>query len=742
MNNHNTDRNYEVFETEGGHPIKAWTRGVLFEDKAKQQVMNIAKMPFIHKHVAVMPDVHAGIGATVGSVIATKGAIIPAAVGVDIGCFTADTHIKLVDGTSKTIAALVDAGEFWVWSLGEKKRIVPARATARLTRTNAPLVVVTLDNGESIRCTPDHQFMMRDGTWKEAAAISDNESLMPLYDSRDKDGYLFLHHPNGPGRKMQAAHRIVAETIIGKPSRRRDGQKWCVHHKNLNIDDNRPENLEWIGDGDHARLHRDIPERNTHWQSEEFEKRRIASLRNKAATDDGHAYYAERGTKNIIRYMQERPEHFKASVADNGKRGAKYLAARNKTEAARKKSSEVARRIYTCPYCGAQGAGGFFWKNHIYKHPESGRAAPQNHRVVSVVTLSKREDVYCLTVPEYGNFALAAGVFVHNCGMIAARTTLTASDLPDSLAAIRSSIESAIPHGRSDNGGANDRGAWGDVPYGVADRWLSIVTAYDKITTKHPRAKHRRPEHQLGSLGTGNHFIEMCLDESERVWVMLHSGSRGPGNSIGSYFIERAKNEMRRWFINLPDADLAYLPEGSELFDDYIEAVEWAQDYAQQNRKEMLSRALNAMRATSNLPTFAIDDAFVHCHHNYISREHHLGADVIVTRKGAVRAREGEYGIIPGSMGTRSYIVRGRGNPESFHSCSHGAGRVMSRTEAKKRITLEDHAKATEGVECRKDADVIDESPAAYKSIDAVIEAEKDLVEVVHTLRAVLCVKG
>jgi tRNA-splicing ligase RtcB len=223
---------------------------------------------------------------------------------------------------------------------------------------------------------------------------------------------------------------------------------------------------------------------------------------------------------------------------------------------------------------------------------------------------------------------------------------------------------------------------------------------------------------------------------------MLHSGSRGVGNRIGSHFIELAKEDMRRFFIRLPDADLAYLPEGTEHFQDYVTAVEWAQEYAATNRQLMLDSVVHALQASQLLPGFALTDAAVNCHHNYVAREHHYGKNCFVTRKGAVRAREGDLGIIPGSMGARSYIVRGKGNAESFHSCSHGAGRVMSREAAKKRFTLEDHAKATAGIECRKDVDVIDETPGAYKPIDAVMAAQADLVDVVHTLKQVVCVKG
>lgn len=327
------------------------------------------------------------------------------------------------------------------------------------------------------------------------------------------------------------------------------------------------------------------------------------------------------------------------------------------------------------------------------------------------------------------------------CGMVAQRTSLKASDLPDNLHEIRCDIEAAIPHGRSDNGGKNDVGGWLDgIPEEALAEWEKLNPRYKAIIGKHPKAASFNNVNQLGTLGTGNHFIEICLDENQNVWIMLHSGSRGLGNKIGMYFIELAKKEMERWMINLPDKDLAYLPEGSPLFADYMEAVELAQDFARINREIMLYRVKQVL--AKHFPAFAVTEEAVNCHHNYVTRESIGGTNLLITRKGAVRARKGDLGIIPGSMGAKSFIVRGLGNEESFCSCSHGAGRVMSRTEAKKLITIEDHIKATEGVECRKDEGVIDESPAAYKDIDAVMAAQKDLVEIVYTLKQVLCIKG
>jgi len=351
-------------------------------------------------------------------------------------------------------------------------------------------------------------------------------------------------------------------------------------------------------------------------------------------------------------------------------------------------------------------------------------------------------------IPTKGAIVPAAVGVDIGCGMVAARTSLNARDLPDNLSGVRSAIEKSVPHGRTNHGGEGDRGAWHNVPDAVTELLGDfdsgdLAARLTVIADKHPKlAKpaQRAPRH-LGTLGTGNHFVEICLDEADAVWVMLHSGSRGIGNAIGQYFIEKAKEDMRRWFINLPDEDLAYLPEGSTNFDDYVEAVEWAQAFAAANRTLMLAAAMRALESALGR-TFDWGSVAVNCHHNYVAREHHFGANVWLTRKGAVRARLGDLGIIPGSMGAKSFIVRGLGNPESFDTCSHGAGRAMSRAEAKRRFTVADHAKATEGVECRKDADVIDETPMAYKDIDAVMAAQADLVEIVHTLRQVVCVKG
>lgn len=342
-------------------------------------------------------------------------------------------------------------------------------------------------------------------------------------------------------------------------------------------------------------------------------------------------------------------------------------------------------------------------------------------------------------IPTLGAIIPAAVGVDIGCGMMAVRTTLSASDLPDHLSGLRSAIEKAIPHGKT--AGKRDKGAWENPPSNVDAIWSELYPIFKRITDKYPQLERTNNHKHLGTLGTGNHFIEVCLDEKDCVWFMLHSGSRGVGNAIGNLFIEIAQADMRQHSVNLPDRDLAYLQEGSQHFDDYVEAVGWAQDFATRNRMIMMQNTIHAIRTIINKP-FSANVEAVNCHHNYVQKEIHFNHHVFVTRKGAVSAKKNQLGIIPGSMGTKSFIVRGLGNEESFCSCSHGAGRIMSRSRAKRLFTVDDQIKATRHVECRKDLNVIDEIPMAYKDIDTVMEAQSELVEILHTLRQVVCVKG
>lgn len=366
--------------------------------------------------------------------------------------------------------------------------------------------------------------------------------------------------------------------------------------------------------------------------------------------------------------------------------------------------------------------------------------------VMPDVHVGKGSTIGSVIPTEKAIIPAAVGVDI-GCGMMAIRTSLIASDLPDNLHKLRCEIEKSVPHGRSQGysrkgrKGGRDVGSWEAPPNIVDQYWAKLLPVFEMITQKYPNLAKTNNYKHLGTLGTGNHFVEICLDEVDHVWVMLHSGSRGVGNAIGEHFIQLAQKEMADQIHLLPDKNLAYFQEGSVYFDDYVEAVGWAQQYAQFNREVMMKNALNVLKQEISKP-FRTDLVAVNCHHNYVQKEQHFGQDIYVTRKGAVSAQKGQLGIIPGSMGAKSYIVRGLGNEESFCSGSHGAGRVMSRTEAKKQFTVEDQIAATKHVECRKDAAVIDEIPMAYKDIDAVMEAQKSLVEVVHQLRQVICVKG
>jgi len=337
-------------------------------------------------------------------------------------------------------------------------------------------------------------------------------------------------------------------------------------------------------------------------------------------------------------------------------------------------------------------------------------------------------------IPTQGAICPAAVGVDIGCGMFAVQTTAAKSDLD--FAQARKSIERVVPHGRTHRGGRGDRGAWGNVPAPVQDIWdAEFEAAYEDICARDPHARAMNTTNHLGTLGTGNHFIELAEDEAGKVWVVIHSGSRGLGNKIGGYFTERAHELCARWFIHLPNKDLAYLPKDTDEFKSYWRAVDFAQKFAWQNRLVMMESILKAVGLERT-------GEQVHSHHNYVAWENHFGQNVMVTRKGAVRARAGDMGIIPGSMGARTYIVEGLGSEDSFCSCSHGAGRAMSRGEAIRRFTLADHAHATEGVECLKDESVLDETPGAYKDIETVMAAQTDLVRPVHVLKQFVCVKG
>jgi tRNA-splicing ligase RtcB (3'-phosphate/5'-hydroxy nucleic acid ligase) len=581
---------YQELELDTPNPVLSWAGHDLAKAETKM-AKNVASLPFVFKHVALMPDVHLGKGALVGSVIATKDAVIPAAVGVDIGCFTGDTLVPLVDGKHYSIKELAQKKEeFIVYACTPTGKIVAAKATAKLTRKNTSLVKAILDNGEEIICTPDHQFMLRDGSYQEAVSLQNETSLMPFYSKVDRDGYTLIAQPYS-GR-WHKAHWILARSGILGDIPKFEGQRTIIHHRNFN-------------------------------------------------------------------------------------------------------------KEHKC-----------------------------NHKVVAVVPLDRTEDVYCLTVPEYHNFALSAGVFVHNCGMMAIQTPFMGEKLEGKLKKIRLDLEAQIPVGFEENKQiSKDASNW--------QGWQDFSELHRGV-----RGLENKAIRQLGSLGGGNHFIEVCLDTENRVWLMLHSGSRNIGNKLAQCHIDTAKDLAKLADLSLPDLDLAYFVAGTPEFAAYWRDLQWAQNYAKTNRDVMMARFMQIIDRHLNGGKKSKPLLIINCHHNYAEKEIHFDEEVYVTRKGAVRAQTEDYGIIPGSMGTKSYIVKGKGNAQSFCSCSHGAGRIMSRSMAKNTYTLDDLIAQTSGVECRKDSELLDEIPAAYKSIESVMANQADLVEVIATLKQVVCIKG
>jgi tRNA-splicing ligase RtcB (3'-phosphate/5'-hydroxy nucleic acid ligase) len=625
------------------------------DDATRDQALRTSTMAFIYPHMALMSDCHLGKGATVGSVIPTLGAIMPAAVGVDIGCFRGDTRIPLLSGTQMSLRDMAEASGFWwVYSLDSTGQIVPGKALALKTREDAELMRIVVSGGDEIICTPDHQFMLTDGSYREARDLRFNESLMPIYRRwQTRDGYESVSTGKGGSRQT---HVLVYEAVNGPVP---DG--CVVHHKNHIHFDNAPENLEALDAGEHSRYHRTVGHSFAN-VSPEFQALRLAGVR--------------RGNANPARQAQ---------------------------------MAEVALR----------------W----HKSREHGH----NHKVISAEHITERADVYCLRVEGYHNFALAAGVFVHNCGMMAVRTQFTADDARrrGDLRLLRTSIERAIPLSAGRRNSA--------VRDAHTEASIAVLEEQDGADSAERIAPNWRL--QLGSLGSGNHFIEISLDEDDRIWLFLHSGSRGVGNKLAMKHIKAAQEQCRRRGESLPDRDLAFLVEDDPEFWAYIRDLRWAQRFALLNRAEMMHRVEQCFEDWIRDAIEASREE-VNCHHNYTAQETHFGKEVWLSRKGAIDASAGTPGLIPGSMGTRSYVVEGKGNRLALNSSPHGAGREYSRTAARKKFTRAELDAAMQGIEWRHTNAFLDEIPGAYKDVDVVMADSADLVEIKHTLRQIVNVKG
>ncbi|HEY7915086.1 MAG TPA: RtcB family protein [Blastocatellia bacterium] len=770
---------YYTLQTEdtGDVPVRIFLTPKLLsetEDIIYRQIVNATRFPGV-KLVVITPDTHYGYGVPVGCVILTdgeEGAVAMGPVGYDIGCFVADTLVPTVDGYSHPIGQLAQSGEeILVYALSDEHEIEVAKATAKKTRVNAPLVKVTLDNGREIICTPDHEFMLRDGTYRQASVLSEGTSLMPFDMRKDKDGYTMVRHPaTGINHKV---HWIMARCgLLGKiPAI--EGQRTIIHHKNFNPSDNRIENLQFMGDRDHMSYHRSISERNAHFRSPEFETKRVAALGAKAQTVEGHAYFAERGRANLAKYRSQNPgiEKANAIANGNGERGRRYLIAYNKSEAGRVKSSEVAHRIYTCENCGEEVPGGGFGI-HNHRHWKHG----YNHKVVSVEPLDTFAEVYCLTVPGYGNFALDAGVFVHNCGMVSAKSDVEAgaATFDKKMAFNRAVMEKVNmgAGGKSVKLGRLDRGEFENLVRGGAEYYVEKYGAtFDRSRAERhrlpvdddwqpPLGGKGRPERgieQLGSLGGGNHFIELQrCEETGTLFVQAHTGSRGWGHGLATNYFEMAKAEKPEV---ITDIDLGYFTPESEHYRDYLNAVASGGNFAIINRLIIFEQIAEAFRDVFGGELELIYEIS----HNLVQKEWHPEfGQVWVHRKGATRAfpaghpglkgtiweDAGHPVLIPGSNKDWSYVLR----PEaaavnSGYSVNHGAGRRLSRGEAARSLSQRDIDReyAEAGILVNTNGRVpIDEAAPCYKPSAEVIESVTGagLAKIEYRLWPVASLKG
>ena len=679
-------------DTDTKIPILSWCDDL--ENGALEQAINLANHPVVVGHVVLLPDCHQGYGMPIGGVIACRNAVIPNAVG----CFTGDTKIPLLDGTQKTLKELYKNGKsVYVYSLNKDGKIVPGKGVPKLTRQNTSLIEVVISGGEKIRCTPDHKFMLLDGSYKEAQNLKTFDSLMPLYRTyQSRDGYerVRVHYKQGIN-----THKMVTEYFYGT---KKDDE--IIHHKDGNWFNNDPSNLTYVDKKLHSSQHR---KNNPIFGTEEFKKKRLEKLREKGFYDPKYKEKKKQvAIANITKYMNENPEEWKEKIKDNGKRGREYLIKYNKS----KKSN--------------------------------------NHKVLSTKKLSYKRDVYCLTVEKYHNFALSAGVFVHNCdigcGMGAIQTGIRTDNITKGqLRNIINQIKDRIPMGEGH--AHKEPQIWMEM-----DNFTSSMRGTCKPNGWFSSKMWHTAKCNLGTLGGGNHFIEIQKGSDGYIWLMLHSGSRNLGYQIAKYYNDVAKKVNQKWYSAIPCSDLAFLPTNSQESQDYIYDMNFTLAYAQENRNRMMRVVKECVFEV--LPCEFLKE--INIHHNYAAIENHLGKNLWIHRKGATSARDGQLGIIPGAMGSFSYIVAGKGVASSFQSCSHGAGRTMSRTKASATLNREECDEAMEGVVWdgfkkrkgrKKQEDPkydLSESPQAYKDIASVMEAQKDLVEIVVELKTLAVLKG
>ncbi len=701
-----------VYESTVKNPILSWCMNP--EEGALAQAKNLASLPFIFKHVALMPDTHQGYGMPIGGVIATQGVVIPNAVGVDIGCFSGDMKVPLLNGKQKTFKELVKENKtIYVYSLNKKLKLVPGKATAMLTRKKGDLLEVTISGGETIKCTLDHKFMMIDGSYKEAKDLKPFDSLMPLYRSYEtKDGYEHIKTTPGTG---VTTHKMVAEYFFGKRKK-----SDITHHKDECWFNNDPNNLEYKN----AKLHnRDHAKKNCVFKTEEFKEKRLDKL-NKNGFFDSKFLEKKQDVarKNLEQYNRSAKKKENDKLA--GQRGKEFLIKYNKSEKGRKKSSEIGKK---------HGFG-------------------KNHKVLYIKKLSVKQDVYCLNVEKYHNFALSAGVFVHNCGMIAVKTSL--KDIStDQLKRVlggskefQGGIRSNIPVGFNHHSKKQDINSMPRIKGQDGGFYHNLPNLIAKDDYPIVKNEFNSALKQLGTLGGGNHFIEIQKGDDGFIWIMIHSGSRNLGFKVAKHYNKVAQDLCKMWYSDIPEYKgedgLAFLPIGTKEASGYLREMSYCLDFAYTNRLHMMENVKKAFEDAKIVATFEKE---INIHHNYAVLENHFGKNVWIHKKGATSAKEGELGIIPGSQGTASYIVKGKGNRDSFMSCSHGAGRKMSRKKARNELNLETEQKLMDDqgiLHALRGKGGLDEAPGAYKDIQTVMDEQKDLVDIVVKLKPLAVVKG
>jgi tRNA-splicing ligase RtcB len=684
-------------------------------------------------------DGHLGYAQPVGGVVAYKDQISISGVGFDIGCFAGNTQVFTLDGNHSYIKDLVDK-DVWILSCTESGKVVPARGRGVKTQLNAPLIKVNIDNNSEVLCTYDQKFMLLDGSYKEASYLQANDRLMPLYFTHDNDGYVLVRPQNRANSSVENQHCVLLQSMIKKcgllgeePQLISEDDGIIVHHKDGNILNNDPTNLKMWSRSRHASYHTMLRDWS-YKDGEEFEANRLQGIEDfwEIARTDKKFMDKRKSTAttNITSYMENNSDHFKESIKDNGKRGREYLLKHNQNSETIRRNRELAKFESPCPICRTLVAGTnqLYWhakrvhpteheavksikdSRHTYK--EKLIAVAQNHKVVSVEFVDIKEDVYCLQVPNYNNFALLSGIFVHNCGNKAVRLDIKFIDIKHGLKELLESVARSISFGVGRKN--NER-----VEHALFDNneaWLaSDMEDYKK-----------KAREQLGTVGSGNHYIDIMYDEEGYVWLGVHFGSRGLGHTIATKYVKAAGGKDG---IHVPPT---VVDVDSELGVRYLAGMHLAGSYAYAGRDWVVERVRQIVGGE-------ITDS-VHNHHNFAWLEEHNGQQVWVVRKGATPAFPGQRGFVGGSMGDDAVILKGVDSPKAkaaLYSTVHGAGRLYGRKEAKRRFTQAEMDRWLQERGVTLIGSELDESPMAYRRLSEVLNYHASSTEIEHRLRPI-----